>query len=539
LIFPLPKIPTQNPNEQISSIAEDYFRYMARAYPVLCLSDEFYFFPRATKSIQFLHSLDSLDEEKIRQDIAYVKNLKSLIEKVLSRECDQETYIDAALLQQSMVAYLKAFGEIEIWRIDPSIYLKIIFLGIDHIVNRFSSMRDDADECLMARMKQIPYLINQAKRNLETIPSSYYHVALEMIEVSGKVITAASRTKQVLRKKARASLDDFKKFLLSQKPAKATFARDRSLLEGIVTESFSYKRSLEEIFRIASETYQETQRQLKEIAATIKPGAQWQDIVSHYRLEARGHNRLLGLYSGQIGSIRNFLKKKDVMTIPKTQQIHTLATPPFMQPVRASASYSSPVTNDRRESACFYITAGKDFASIHNEYIFVTAHETYPGHHLLDTVRRRITNPIRQQIENPLFYEGWASYAERLIDELGYISDPTQKLIGLKRQAWRAVRAMMDAGIRIGKLTFDDTGAMLKDLGYAPRIVKSMLRHYVLSPGYQLCYTIGKFEFDRLKGQFAPKLGLKKFHDFILQGGQLPFDLIERRLASKLCRENS
>lgn len=182
---------------------------------------------------------------------------------------------------------------------------------------------------------------------------------------------------------------------------------------------------------------------------------------------------------------------------------------------------------------------GRMLDNIHNEYIFVTAHETYPGHHLLDSIRRGLKNPIRQQIESPLFYEGWASYAERLIDQLGYTKNPLQGMVGLKRQAWRAVRAMLDVGIRINRLKSEDAKDLLKGLGYSPRIVKSMLKAYLLSPGYQLCYTLGKFEIDRLKRKFCSKLGLKKFHDFLLGGGQIPFDLIEKRILKSLRRKNS
>jgi len=65
-----------------------------------------------------------------------------------------------------------------------------------------------------------------------------------------------------------------------------------------------------------------------------------------------------------------------------------------------------------------------------------------------------------------------------------------------------------------------------------------MIRHYSLTPGYQLCYTIGKFEIERLKKKFAPKLGLKKFHQLLLQGGQIPFELVERRIEAQRCRKD-
>ncbi len=338
-----------------------------------------------------------------------------------------------------------------------------------------------------------------------------------------------------LNKKNLQALVDFKKFL-KKRPTRDFSIKNRQFLKNILIHSFSYNRSLNEIYDIASREYHKTIRELRHIAKKIHSRKSWQEILAEYNPKVNNQKALLRLYSQQIRKLKNFFKQKDIITIPRTQNIKVMLTPRFMQPVRASASYGSPLTNDLDEPAQFYITLA---SSIHNEYMFVSAHETYPGHHLLDSIRRHLTNPVRGQIESPLFYEGWASYAERLIDELGYIKDPYQELVGLRRQAWRAIRAMLDVGIRINKLKPEGAGELLKNLGYESKIVKSMLRHYILTPGYQLCYTIGKYEIERLKDKYSKKLGLKKFHDFLLKGGELPFNLIEKRIKNKLCKKNS
>ena len=90
---------------------------------------------------------------------------------------------------------------------------------------------------------------------------------------------------------------------------------------------------------------------------------------------------------------------------------------------------------------------------------------------------------------------------------------------------------MLDVGLRIGRLKLKDAENLLSGLGYNKNTVKMMARHYALTPGYQLCYTIGKFEIDRLKAKFVSKLGLKKFHDLILEGGEIPFEFIEKRIS--------
>ncbi len=505
----------------VAEIAQDYFDYMAKSYPVMCLSDEFYFFPRAKKAIEYLDILDGFDEDKIKHDVSRVKSLRSALEKINLPDLDIEAQIDFTLLRQSLSTFLREFDQVKIWQIDPGIYLKASLLGSCRPGNVFHE-----------KISQIPRLLEEGRRNLKNVPSAYLEVAREMADASIVYLASASFPSAETRsiKKAIDALEEFRRFLIKM-PSKEVIIKDRVLIEDILRDSFSCDKSLKEIFEIAYEEYRKTLEELKDVASGVRTGAGWKAVLSKYSITAKTPEALLAVYTDEIKKLKEFIKEKDVITIPGTQEIAVKFTPQFLRPIRASASYSSPATEDRREPAYFYITA--DFSNVHNEYLFVSAHETYPGHHLLDSIRRSMKNPIRQQIESPLFYEGWASYSERLIDRLGYVKDPVHKLLGLKRQAWRAVRAMLDVGIRINRLKFKEAEGLLMDLGYEPKIAKFMFRHYALSPGYQLCYTIGKFEIDRLRQKFSSKLGLKRFHDLLLQGGEAPFGLIKKRLENQ------
>jgi len=45
--------------------------------------------------------------------------------------------------------------------------------------------------------------------------------------------------------------------------------------------------------------------------------------------------------------------------------------------------------------------------------------------------------------------EGWALYAERLMDDLGYLDDPAAKLGMLDSQGFRATRVILDIGLHL------------------------------------------------------------------------------------------
>ena len=170
---------------------------------------------------------------------------------------------------------------------------------------------------------------------------------------------------------------------------------------------------------------------------------------------------------------------------------------------------------------------------------YLSAHETYPGHHLLDQLRIHHLNPVRRQIESPLFYEGWACYAEQLLDELGYVRDPRQRLVQLERRLWRCLRAVLDVELHTEMTSPEEAVARIQDLGYSRARALRQVRRFCLTPGYQLCYFMGNHEILRLRERFAPALGLSGFHDGLLEGGQLPFHLVERRLEKTGRKDNS
>ena len=64
--------------------------------------------------------------------------------------------------------------------------------------------------------------------------------------------------------------------------------------------------------------------------------------------------------------------------------------------------------------------------------------------------------------------EGWALYAERLMDELGYFTDPGERLGFLDAQQLRSVRVVIDIGMHLGLPIPDDAeGALAEHRGRA------------------------------------------------------------------------
>src|SRR4029079_14346147 len=98
-------------------------------------------------------------------------------------------------------------------------------------------------------------------------------------------------------------------------------------------------------------------------------------------------------------------------------------------------------------------------------------HEGVPGHHLQigQAVYNRATlNTWRRQLAGTSGHaEGWALYAERLMEELGYLDDPADRLGMLDGQRMRAARVVLDLGVHLGKPNLEGTGIWDHDYALA------------------------------------------------------------------------
>lgn len=96
-------------------------------------------------------------------------------------------------------------------------------------------------------------------------------------------------------------------------------------------------------------------------------------------------------------------------------------------------------------------------------------HEGVPGHHLQiaqAVYNRAELNAWRRLLAGSSGHaEGWALYAERLMEQLGYLDDPADRLGMLDGQRMRAARVVLDIGVHLGKPRLDGEGVW--DADYA------------------------------------------------------------------------
>jgi uncharacterized protein (DUF885 family) len=133
-------------------------------------------------------------------------------------------------------------------------------------------------------------------------------------------------------------------------------------------------------------------------------------------------------------------------------------------------------------------------------------HEAVPGHHL--QVGLTMTMPLTRLHRlgfNSAHGEGWALYAERLMDELGWFDTPDTRLGFLSAQAFRAARVVVDIGLHTGRRIpqgWQNAGEvwtyelavehMMRASGEARASIESEVLRYLSMPSQAITYKLGE-----------------------------------------------
>jgi len=534
--------------ESQEKLTESYFDYLAKSFPVMCASDEFHFLPRSEAASRYYDRMEILEPGLIEECIFTLREFRKNFDFLAAGEDDLERRIDLELLNSSIAGIMIELEENRLWRHNPLLYLKIAFIGLDHAISKPAGSHKEKIERTLARLCAIPGLFQQAARNVDRVPETFHQAALAMLSDCGRYLreTAQGLTAEDARRlwpaleQARSALGAFGTYLGALRPVP-----DRELavpsLETTLRNRFGSDRNPSEVFEIAVEEWSENLRELESLQKDLAPGKSWMQLYHGYCPEEAGAIDTITLYQREVERLKRFFASNGFRGVVAPGLPMVCQTPTYLQSVRGSASFSAAFTKDGREKDFFYITTQAQHQRshetrelrrkrFHREYKFLTAHETFPGHYLLDFTRRMLENPVRSQIESPLFYEGWAYYVESLLTEYGYADHATDRLVDRKRRLWRAARCQIDIGLNSGRLVHEDAMKLLTTAGFSPEEARGQIDRFGLNPGYQLCYSLGRFEILRLREAYAGQMGHDRFHRLLLEGGELPFHLIEKRL---------
>ncbi len=194
----------------------------------------------------------------------------------------------------------------------------------------------------------------------------------------------------------------------------------------------------------------------------------WPEALKSIPMPAVEKEGLLGLYQSEVNRLVKHCLEQGLVSpdLASSCPVRVASMPSFLSAIRTASSYSIPPKYPP-SGGMFYILNKQVPDEVQRgylrEYRMTCAHETYPGHHLLDASRLSLAQPLRRAIEQPIFHEGWACFAEELMRLTGYFSSPGDQLLLARRRLSHAIRGKVDIGLQTGTMNIPTAANYLKD----------------------------------------------------------------------------
>ncbi len=312
----------------------------------------------------------------------------------------------------------------------------------------------------------------------------------------------------------------------------------RDFLGATVDLDETYEWGLEELARMTAEQ--------ESVAREIKPGATVEEAIAF--LDEDTSRKLHGT-----DALRRWMQETSDRAVEELSRSH-FDIPDLVKrlecmiaPTQEGGIYYTPPTDDFSRAGRMWWSVPEGVTEFDTWRELTTVyHEGVPGHHLQigqAVYNKAQLNTWRRNAGTSGHAEGWALYAERLMEQLGYLDDPADRLGMLDGQRMRAARVVLDIGVHLEKPLPDGSGPWTGDyaFGFLGRnvnmnegFVRFEVNRYLGWPGQAPSYKVGQRIWEQLRDEYARREGaafdIKAFHKKALDIGGVGLDTLKAAL---------
>ncbi|MFH1912262.1 MAG: DUF885 family protein [Pseudomonadota bacterium] len=512
--------------DKLNAVAKEVFDYLGKTFPVCCWSDEFHYFPQIIPPQGVWTGWDNFRPENIAEVTARLSSAEHDIGLISQETEDFDIVVDAETLKRMVQTLREQLVDVRFHETQPTFHLTVMCTALA------ASLGDSDRRAWSIRAQTLPSFLKQAQEVLIDMPRLFRDLGLEMICDIAAWLRSLEMEQNELAP-VFSAIERFADFLRSAR-TRSDYLLPPEIVERIVKEHLGCGVGLDDVRNTLMEEIDEMGRIMEEAGEALFPGTGWREAIRKIPLPAFSAGGQLEMYRKEADNLLRHCIARGIVPedLPGTSPLRISILPPYLKAIRAASAYSFTPANPSQKGT-FYIVPPEGPWSDNREelaeYRMLTAHETYPGHHLLDTWRWHFISPSRRRVESPLFYEGWACFSEELMRMTGYFSVPADLLLLAKRRYRRAVRGLVDLDLQTGTLERRSAAKLLVEAGFPADAAASVVPKYALRPGYQVCYTFGLRRFADLYFRYGTN-DTKRFVQEVLSGGEIGFDLLEKCL---------
>jgi len=313
----------------------------------------------------------------------------------------------------------------------------------------------------------------------------------------------------------------------------------RSFLGAVIDLDETYEWGVDELARMVAEQ--------ERIADQIVSGATVEEAIAF--LEQDGSRKLHGTQA-----LQEWMQRTSDAAVAELGRTHFDIPEPvrrlecMIAPTQEGGIYYTGPTDDFSRPGRMWWSVPEGVTEFDTWRELTTVyHEGVPGHHLQigqATYNRAELNSWRRLLAGSSGHaEGWALYAERLMEQLGYVDDPADRLGMLDGQRMRAARVVLDIGVHLGKQRPDGRGVwdadyalefMRRNVNMEDGFVRFEVNRYLGWPGQAPSYKVGQRIWEQVRDAYQAARGtdfsMKEFHKRALDLGGVGLDTLRTAL---------
>jgi uncharacterized protein (DUF885 family) len=432
---------------------------------------------------------------------------------------------------------------------DPQTYVNECSNGIFSLLKKEYDTPRNRALSATARLKQMPFVIEQGKGNLTRPVQLYAQLAIDSARSIDSLYTDSLMTltrdmspseKAELvkaRDAALVSIHGFADWLEKRLPGMVPF-------KPMGEENYNYllknvyllpmdARQVDMLGRAELGRYRALESWLPDPSLADPNPARSSNVP-------KDQQAFLKAYESRQAEMINFLKTNHLVTLPSyLGPFEIRQLPEAFKPTSPGGFMNPPGVYDKDDSGFYFIPTynpqSKNFyirAAIEDPRP-ILGHEGIPGHFLQLSIANHLQNEIRRQHSDGVLVEGWALYGEEMLMRTGLYpnNSPGQAQV-LRLSRYRAARIGVDVNLHTGKWTFDQAVNYFMEAGGLDReSATGEAAGAAASPTQKITYMVGKWQIMQLLGKYRDKQGanfrLGQFHDDLIKNGSLPLSIIE------------
>lgn len=474
-----------------------------------------------------------------------------------------DAQIDHRLIMQMIRQFVVEYEKLRTHVRSPGGYLDEAMGGAFLLLMMEFAPLPDRLRSVLGRVREVPRMLGEARLNIvpAEVPRVWAEIALEQSQqapglflgllpaIAAQAAPELQADLQSAGQAAAEACQAYADFLTNDVLPRAAgdFALGREQFDDKLREEHMVDYDADQLLETGWEQFRLTEAQMEALAREIDPSKTARELLEEAKADHPTAEGLLDAYRQEMAATRQYVVDHDIATIPPGETLRIIETPPFQRMLIPYAAYMPPGILEQKQEGLFLVTPvdpdsppeeqEQKLRGHHWAKLPITAlHEGYPGHHLqlvwsntLESIPRRMG-----MILATMFIEGWAFYCEELLEQLGFIAQPIQRLGRLSDQLWRAGRIILDVSLHTKGMTVDEAvDFLVQRCGLEPANALAEVRRYTQSPTQPQCYLMGKLAILGLVADYRrahPEASLRQVHDAILGCGSLPPRLMRERL---------